>query len=154
MRHSPATRRASRQRKAVVALYASALFLTGAGVANAAGVPNCPIQYEHPATGKTPPAVRSTAIKYVRRVETLEVRAVSPRAELLRAPWWTVGKHTCKWQGRIVITYGGQLPRSVSVGYRILVNTKTPMISGGDVLWLTIARVGDAWKVVAAGTSP
>ena len=145
-------RSGSRMRQ--MTLLSAVLFCGAMAPVAAAPVPNCPPQYEHPTSGKTPSAVRSKAISYVLRVETLDVRAVSPRADLLKAPWWTVGTHKCKWQGRIEITYGGQLPVSVAVGYRVLVNTKTPMRSGGDALWLTIARVGDAWKVLAAGTSP
>lgn len=101
-------------------------------VAHAAAAPTCPWQYEHPAAVMTPVAVRSTAIGYTHRVEKLGVKAISPKADALKAPWWTVGEHRCKWQGRIAITYGGQLPKGVAVGYRVLVTTDGQMPSGGD----------------------
>jgi hypothetical protein len=120
----------------------------------ATAVPPCPWQYEHPATVKTPAAVRSKAISYTRRVEKLGVNAVSLRADVLKAPWWTIGEHRCKWQGHVTMTYGGQLPKGVAVGYRVLVTTSGQMLSGGDALWLTIANVRNTWTVVSAGTSP
>lgn len=52
------------------------------------------------------------------------------------------------------MTYGGFLPKGVPVGYRIVVTTTTRGLAGGDMLFLYMAKVHGAWKIIMGGTSP
>lgn len=102
-----------------------------------------------PAAAKAP-IERLVLNKLHRRIERID-----PRAQLFLAPSWTVGIHKCRQPGTATdIQYLGVLPAGVARGFQAHVRVSKHLPSGGNELFVIVAKVGTSWRVLSSGTSP